>query len=146
MNGPGCRHYCLLFSVDRGKGEKGEKHLYKYHDKVKCCLLYTLLNLCSAIPHNVIIACLSIWGLKEILSWMKVRSVLWWAFNQSASWFERQVSLDSKPSLHGMLRLQTSKQINRPDFLQNHKMLKCGVMELQLAEHKEAFKFTLTDI
>ena len=32
--------------------------LHKYHNKVKCCWLNTLLNLCSAIPRNVIIACL----------------------------------------------------------------------------------------
>ena len=102
-----------FFQLIGGKGEKGEKHLYKYYDKVKCCLLYTLLNRCSAIPGNVIIACLSIWGLKEILSWVKVRSVLWWAFNQSVSWFERQVSLDSKPSLHGNVACFNSKLQNR---------------------------------
>ena len=39
----------------RGKG--GKKHSYKYQNKVKCCFLYKLLNLCSAIPCNFTIAC-----------------------------------------------------------------------------------------
>ena len=47
---------------EREKGGKhdfyGKKHLCKYHNLVKCCQLYTLLNLCSVIPYNVKIACL----------------------------------------------------------------------------------------
>ena len=39
-------------------GGKRGTHLDKYHNKVKCCKLNTILNLCSAIPRNVIIACL----------------------------------------------------------------------------------------
>ena len=37
------------------KGEKGEKK--KREKGGKCCLFYALLNLCSAIACNVIIAC-----------------------------------------------------------------------------------------
>ena len=80
-------------SGKRGKGKKGGKREKgEKHKEVKCFYLYTMLNLCSAIPRYVIIAC-------YLLSWFIFQC---WNFFKQESFLRTQL----KVNLPCMFRFQ----------------------------------------